>query len=150
MESPIVVVALAVAGGLAMLAAWIFSGAWLLRRRLRRLRAARSAAEADALCRAAFPDTDAAHVRAACGWVQALVAVEDVPLFPDDRLQATLGIAPGAIADRFEASYECYGAEIGATVADGDPDTVQGLMASVLAAGYEFYPSPDRRGPAAA
>ncbi len=142
MTSTITVTLAAVVGGLALMGAWIFGSAWLLRRRLVRLRATRRAADADALCRAAFPDTDAANVRAAYRWVQELVAVDDVPLHPGDHLQSTLGIDLGHIEDKFEASYECYGPEAVDTAAPGDPSTVQGLMASVLAAGYEFYPTP--------
>jgi hypothetical protein len=148
METQIVVVAAVVAAGLAGLGAWIFGSRWLLRRRLARLRAARHADDARARCVAAFPESRPANVLAAYRWVQELVPVAALPLHPEDHLQSTLGIAPGDIEGKFEASYDCYGPETGTLVAAAEPDTVQALMAAVLAAGYEFYPSPDRDGPA--
>ena len=149
MELQLVVVAAVVAAGLAAMAAWIFGGRWRLHRRLGRLRAARDASQARTRCLAAFPDSPTPNVLAAYRWVQDLAPIAPFPLHPDDDLGATLGIEPGAIAARFEASYDCYGPETGTLVAAQEGNTVQALMAAVLAAGYEFYPSPDRGGPAA-
>jgi hypothetical protein len=147
-EPQVIVVAAVVAAGLALMGAWIFGGRRRLRRRLERLRAARDAHDALTRCLAAFPETATPNVLGAYRWVQDLAPIAALPLHPDDDLRSTLGIEPGAVAAKFEASYDCYGPETGTQVAAEEGDTVQALMAAVLAAGYEFYPSPDRGAPA--
>jgi hypothetical protein len=122
-------------------AGWMLLGSHSRHRRLERLRDARDAADAEARCVAAFPSVDPPSAHAAYRWVQALVEVEDMPLHPDDELEALLGIDPGEIDDKFGACREFAGAARPGLEVPGPRRTVCALMAAVLAAGCELDPA---------
>jgi hypothetical protein len=112
-------------------------------RRLEDLRARRDAAEAQARCVAAFPRVDADSAGAAYRWVQDLVEVEDMPLHPNDDLETLLGLDPGSIDDKFDASRDTAGPARDGIDVPRPLRTVQALMAAVLAAGCESGPADD-------
>ena len=124
-------------------AGWIFLGGRTRERRLEALRTQRRAEDAQARCLAAFPGRDATNVRAAYRWVQDLVALPDMPLLPQDDLQRTLGIDQGDVDDKFDAARQACGPARGQLPAGRPIETVQALMAAVLAAGWEFFPATD-------
>ena len=123
------------------IAGWMLLGSHSRHRRLERLRDERDAVQAEARCVAAFPSVDPLSVLAAYRWVQALVEIEDVPLHPDDDLQALLGVAQGAIDDKFDACREFAGPARGDLDVPRPLRTVHALMSAVLAAGCELAPS---------
>jgi hypothetical protein len=134
--------------GLALVACFVAFGliqGYRLQTRLAKVRAGRNDPTCRALCRTGFPNVKAERVDAAYNWVQSLVAIERVPLMPEDDVEAMLGIDQGEIDAKFEASYEYYGEEIDRGPASRAPvRTVKDLMAVVLAAGYENYPNAQR------
>jgi hypothetical protein len=139
--------------GLAIVACFVAYGltqGYRRRTRLAILKSERDDSNCKALCRAKFPDLPAERVEAAYRWVQSLGAPDGVPLLPDDDVLAVLGIDQGDVDAKLEASYECYGEEKDRGLASRTPiRTVADLMALVLAAGYENYPSPLREPSAA-
>lgn len=113
----------------------------LLRKHLRDLAAERNAVAAFALVRSEFPDVEVLRLQAAYAWVQDLVAIDNMPLHPNDDLSAALRIDQGAVDDKLEASYDCYGRERdGGAASIGPLSTVKQLIGAVLASGYEHYP----------
>ena len=134
--------AIATLATIALVVAFQLLKGWRLVRRLTFLRDKRIEARAFTLCEAEFPHVSPIRVRAAYAWVQKLIAVENMPLYPDDDLCVTLEIDQGEVDGKFEACYECYGKEHDEGVAASKPlRTVKDLMAAVLASGYEFYPN---------
>lgn len=140
---------LAVAGALTAISCLLlvqYLRAILLRRYLRRLAAKRDAIAAFALLQAEFPGVEPPRLRAAYVWVQELVAIDSMPLHPNDDLSATLRVDQGAVDDKLEASYECYGKEKDGGAASSSPlSTVKQLIGAVLASGYEHYPERVKR-----
>lgn len=139
MESSFAVLVAAIVAVVA-LAGWMLLGSHSRHRRLERLRDARDATEAEARCVAAFPSVDPLSAHAAYRWVQQLVEVEEMPLHPDDDLEA-LGIDQGTIDDKFDTRREFAGPARGALDVPRPLRTVGALMAAVLAAGCELDPS---------
>lgn len=125
------------------MAGWILLGSHSRHRRLERLRDARDPADAQARCVAAFASVDPLRARAAYRWVQELVEVEDMPLYPDDDLAGVFCIDPGTIDDKFAASRAGPGPVRDDGPAHRPPRTVSALMAAVLAARCEFGPMQD-------
>jgi len=123
------------------IAGWMLLGSRSRHRRLERLRDERDPAQAEARCVAAFPTVAPLGVRAAYRWVQGLVEIDDMPLHPDDELEALLGIDPGEIDDKFEASRDLAGPARAELDVPRPLRTVRDLMAAVLAAGCELDPA---------